>query len=85
MSKSAATIIRETNLGDKAIQIVFADGMYAVLYEDKPFNLRTLGKDITSAKYAKTLFVNRGYALAAARRLNNLFNSTQFTVKEINA
>lgn len=88
MSKPAPTILREKNSGIKSIQVVMADGMYAVLFENKPFNLRTVAnthcQDIVPPKYSKTLFVNKGYALATARRLNKLFESSDFTVMEIN-
>lgn len=71
----------------RAEQVLDADTVYAVFYRDRPINLRTLNKLISTPgpKYKKTSFQNPGSALALAKRLNNLFGTDEFVVRELMA
>lgn len=66
----------------KAEQVLEADAVYAVCYDDQPINLRTLNVmiDYPGPKYKKTVFVNSGHAFNLAERLNKVFKTDQFKV-----
>ena len=63
-------------------QILEADAIYAVFFEKKPINLRTLNTLVNypGPKYKKVSFSNSGHAFNLADRLNKKFNTDQFTV-----
>ena len=63
-------------------QVLDADAIWAVYYKNRPFNLKS-SNALTSypgPKYKKTSFSNPGHAHNLADRLNDLFNSSDFTV-----
>lgn len=87
MGRPAPSVVLE-NVDPKtyrAEQVLDAETVYAVYYKDRPINLRTLNKLTSSPgpKYKKTSFQNPGSALSLSRRLNNLFNTTEFVVREL--
>lgn len=68
-------------------QVLDASGIYAVFYQDKPINLRTLNSLVSypGPKYRKVSFSNPGHAFNLAEKLNKLFKTEQFTVVLLNA
>jgi hypothetical protein len=66
----------------KSEQVLDATGIYAVFYQNKPINLRTLNSLVNypGPKYRKVSFSNPGHAFNLAEKLNKLFKTTQFTV-----
>lgn len=66
----------------KAEEILEATGIYAVFYENKPINLRTLNSLISypGPKYRKVSFSNPGHAFNLCTKLNSLFKTDKFTV-----
>ncbi len=66
----------------KAEQVLKADAIYAVFYEEKPINLRSLNTllDYPGPKYKKVSFSNPGHAFNLADKLNRLFKTTKFEV-----
>jgi len=66
----------------KAEQILVADAIYAVFYQGKPINLRTLSHLVSypGPKYKKVSFSNSGHAFNLAERLNKMFKTTEFSV-----
>lgn len=70
----------------KSEQIVASKGIWAVYYQSKPFNLKSGNKLVSypGPKYKKTSFSNPGHAHNLARKLNKLFNTTNFTVVLLN-
>lgn len=70
----------------KSEQIIASEGIWAVYYQAKPFNLKSGNKLIAypGPKYKKTSFSNPGHAHNLARKLNKLFNTSDFTVVLLN-
>ena len=66
----------------KTQQILAADGVWAVFYENKPINIKThnLLVQYPGPKYKKVSFSNPGHAINLARKLNSQFRTDQFTV-----
>lgn len=66
----------------KSEQVLEATGIYAVFYQGKPINLRTLNSIITypTLKYLKVSFSNPGHAFNLRDKLNKLFKTDQFVV-----
>lgn len=66
-------------------QILDAEAIYAVYYENKPINLRTMNTLVNypGPKYKKASFSNSGHAFNLADRLNKKFKTTKFTVVKL--
>jgi hypothetical protein len=63
-------------------QVLDADYIYAVYYDGRPINLRTLNSLVNypGPKYKKCSFSNPGHAFNLAERLNKLFKTDKFAV-----
>jgi hypothetical protein len=70
----------------KSEQVLDASGIYAVFYQGKPINLRTLNSLVSypGPKYRKVSFSNPGHAFNLAEKLNKLFKTDQFSVVLLN-
>lgn len=71
----------------KSEQILQSEAIWAVFFQDKPFNLKSANM-LTSypgPKYKKTSFSNPGHAFNLAKKLNTLFDSDEFTVVRLTA
>ena len=84
MSRPKPDIILE-NVNKKTYrseQVLKADAIWAVFYQNKPFNLKSSNvlTNYPGPKYKKVSFSNPGHAHNLAKKLNDLFNSTDFTV-----
>ena len=69
----------------KTEQVLAADAIWAVFYQDRPINLRTTHV-ITQAigpKYKKISFSNSGHAFNLAEKLNKTFNTVDFSVYKL--
>jgi hypothetical protein len=78
-------LLENVNKQYKAEQVLNADAIYAVFYQEKPINLRTLSHLISypGPKYKKVSFSNSGHAHNLAERLNKLFKTTEFNVYKL--
>lgn len=87
MARPKPTIILENvnSKNYKAEQILEAEAIYAVFYQGKPINLRTLSHLISypGPKYKKVSFSNSGHAFNLAERLNKMFKTTDFAVYKL--
>ena len=89
MSRPKPTIIME-NVNPKtykAEQVLDAEAIYAVFYQDKPINLRTLNHLVSypGPKYRKVSFANKGHCFNLAEKLNKMFKTDEFKVYELTA
>lgn len=70
----------------KAEEVLKAFAIYAVFYDGKPINLRSIPNrltDETSPKYKKVSFSNSGHAFNLAEKLNHMFKTTKFQVVKL--
>jgi hypothetical protein len=63
-------------------QILEADAIWAVVYKDEPFNLKSSSKQIGN-KYKKVSFSNPGHAHNLAKKLNTTFKCDDFAVVKL--
>jgi len=86
MARPKPTILLE--ISDKSYnteQVLDAGAIWAVFYEGKPINLRTLNSLVNypGPKYKKVSFSNSGHAFNLADRLNKKFQTNKFTVVKL--
>lgn len=69
----------------KSEQVLEADAIWAVFYQDRPINLKTnsLLADQIGPKYKKVSFSNSGHAFNLAEKLNKLFGTSDFSVYKL--
>jgi hypothetical protein len=69
----------------KTDQVLEADAIWAVFYQDKPINLKTTSIIVQEMgpKYKKVSFSNSGHAFNLAEKLNNMFNTNEFSVYKL--
>lgn len=84
MSRPKPTVLLEiTNKKTyKTEQVLEADAIWAVFYQDKPINLKTssIVAQSLGPKYKKVSFSNAGHAHNLAEKLNKQFNCQDFSV-----
>lgn len=89
MSRPKPTVLLEklNNKTYQSEQVLFADAIWAVFYENNPFNLKTCNyiTNYPSPKYKKTSFSNPGHAHNLAARLNKDHNTNKFIVVKLTA
>lgn len=66
----------------RAEQVLDAEAIWAVFYNGKPFNLKSLNSitNYPGPKYKKVSFSNPGHAHNLAKKLNDMFNTDAFAV-----
>jgi hypothetical protein len=84
MSRPKPTVILE-NINSKTYkseQVLEAEAIWAVFYQNKPFNLKSSNAltNYPGPKYKKVSFSNPGHAHNLAKKLNELFKCDDFAV-----
>jgi hypothetical protein len=71
----------------KSEQVLSAEAIYSVFYQNAPINLRSLNTLVNypGPKYKKVSFSNPGHAFNLRDRLNKIFKTTDFTVVKLTA
>jgi hypothetical protein len=89
LSRPKPTILLElTNKKTyKTEQVLEADAIWAVFYQDKPINLKisSIVVQQVGPKYKKVSFSNSGHAFNLAKKLNKMFNTQDFSVVKLTA
>ena len=89
MSRPKPTILLEhiDKKTYKSEQILDAEAIWAVFYNNKPFNLKSANSltNYPGPKYKKVSFSNPGHAINLAKKLNDMFNSNSFTVVKLSS
>lgn len=69
----------------KSEQILEAEAIWAVFYQGKPFNLKSMNSltNYPGPKYKKTSFSNPGHAHNLAKKLNSMFKTKDFAVYKL--
>lgn len=68
----------------KREEVIRSSSLFAVYYKGGPVNLRTVNQlNYPGPKYKKVCFPNPGHALNLAKKLNELFKTTDFEVYEL--
>ena len=87
MSRPKPTVLLEyiNKKTYRSEQVLDAEAIWAVFYEGKPFNLKSSNSltNYPGPKYKKTSFSNPGHAHNLAKKLNNMFNTEDFTVVKL--
>lgn len=73
------TINKATYISEQVLEAV---GTWAVYYDNKPINLKTLNilVNYPPAKYKKIAFSNSGHAINLCKKLNIMFKTDKFSV-----
>lgn len=84
MSKPKPRVLLES-IDDnmRALQVCEADAIYAVCYKGRPIKVKTQANielPYPGPKYAKTAFPTSGHAFNLADRLNQKFETADFSV-----
>ena len=83
MSRPKPTVLLEhtDKKSYRSEQILDAEAIWAVFYNNKPFNLKSFNSitNYPGPKYKKTSFSNPGHAHNLAKRLNSLFDCEDFS------
>jgi hypothetical protein len=89
MSRPKPTVLLEyiNKKSYRSEQILEAEAIWAVFYQNKPFNLKSANALVNypGPKYKKTSFSNPGHAHNLAKKLNTMFNSQEFSVVKLTA
>jgi len=84
MSRPKPTVLLEHISDDmRAYQVCEADAIYAVCYQGRPIKIITnanIETNYPGPKYSKTSFPTPGHAFNLAERLNQKFDTSDFTV-----
>ena len=69
----------------KSEQVLRAEAIWAVFYQGAPFNLKSANMltNYPGPKYKKVSFSNPGHAHNLAKKLNDMFDSDEFTVSKL--
>ena len=89
MSRPKPTILLEhiDKKTYKSEQILDADAIWAVFYNNKPFNLKSSNSltNYPGPKYKKVSFSNPGHAINLAKKLNDMFSCQEFSVVKLSS
>jgi hypothetical protein len=79
-------ILEQTNKKNfKTEQVLEAEAIWAVFYDGKPINLKTVSiiANQLGPKYKKVSFSNSGHAFNLADKLNKTFDTSKFEVYKL--
>ena len=85
MPRPGPDVVLEQELEFATLQITESRDIYQLLYKGKPFGIRRLIQQLGRIvkQYSRTTYDNEGSARATTRKLNQTFNTQDFTYKKI--
>jgi hypothetical protein len=87
MSRPKPNVLLEftNNKTYRSEEVLEAIAIWAVFYQGKPFNLKSSNAltNYPGPKYKKTSFSNPGHAHNLAKKLNQMFKTTEFEVYKL--
>jgi hypothetical protein len=86
MARPSAEVLNSIQVDeDLGIDILSAEGLYAIVYRDRPFSIRYRywGTNGEFPKYIRTVFPHKKSAENLAKRLNEQFITNEFVVAKI--
>ena len=85
MSRPQPKILLELDADTLKIQVLAAEKLWVVVYNNQPVNLRKLNwtLDGEHKKYMRNGFTNQANCQNLADRLNHWFKTDEFTVKRV--
>ena len=86
MARPASEIILSTEIRDDfGVDVLKAQGLWVVLYNDEPINVRQRHWGIKGEipKYIRSAYPNRRPAENMAEKLNQYFYTDKFSVKKV--
>lgn len=87
MSRPKPNVLLEhiNNKTYKSEQVLEADAIWAVFYQGKPFNLKSMNAltNYPGPKYKKVSFSNPGHAHNLSKKLNDMFKTQDFAVYKL--
>jgi len=78
-----AVLLEDIDDNMRSLQVCEADAIYAVCYKGRPIKVKSqtnIEIQYPGPKYAKTSFPTSGHAFNLCDRLNEKFNTTDFSV-----
>jgi hypothetical protein len=86
MVRPKAQTLLITSDGTGEYEVMMADAVWAVMYQNTAISLarKTYGGNGRVVKYMRVNFSNPAHAYRLADRLNRLFDTDDFKVREIN-
>lgn len=85
MSRPSPKVLAEYPGGKYIQQIIECEGVFVVLYNGKPFQLRNKPADLDNTRfdYVRTVYVNGAHARRLANKLNDKFKTDDYTVEQL--
>lgn len=76
-------LLRQVDSNNKSIEILAAESTWSVFYKNKPMQVKTMANidfEYPGPKYVRVNFQNPAHAFRLCDKLNQLFNTDDFTV-----
>lgn len=81
--RTTPEIIFQTDTTNGEARVFPAKGLYTVLHNGKPFNFTTDRPTGQPPQYLRTSFSTKAHAERLAKKLNTMFNVTEFRVFDV--
>jgi len=85
MAKPNLVVVLESPINEFGLKysVLMPKSMWLVVYNNKPIVTKTQQEFNIEAKYQRTCFAQKGSAENMANKFNKMFNTTEFSIREI--
>lgn len=86
MTRPKAPVLLQQTAGDADVEVMLAYAVWIVVYQNAAISVtrRTWAGKGQVIKYLRTNFSNRAHAYRLAAKLNQMFDTEGFSVREVN-